>query len=159
VTTLTAAPVHEFTIAISGSDLRLSPNGRSIAVVEDVNEEERLFHLGRAGGPLTAIRADQGWFGDDESFIVTTKNGSGVAVRRFNVAGPGSPVWEHRLDGVMTPALTLGAEGNMWRVVGWTPNNEIRRFEGSLDGGPVTHHQWTLPGETSTRWPRWAIPC
>jgi Zn-dependent protease with chaperone function len=139
-----AAKEAEFTIAVSPTEIRPSPGGRSIIVVEDLDEDQRRFYVGRAGGALAGFDADDAWFADDDYVIAAIEGDEATIVRRIPVDAPAATVWERHLGRVEGPVLSLNAAGTTWRVLGEESNRSSIGVEGSLASGAVS---------STERWP------
>ena len=59
-------PVKEFTVPFGVSGLRLSPTGRSIAVIAPGQGSDITIHIGRTGKALTPVDGDGALFIDDD---------------------------------------------------------------------------------------------
>jgi Zn-dependent protease with chaperone function len=137
----------DFTVAVSPADLRLSTDGRSIIVIEDLDEDQRQFHVGRVGGTLEAFDADDAWFAGNDDVIAVRNGDKGTLIRRIPVAAPAAGAWERQLDVVEHPELSLNEGAGSWRVVGRESNRVIVSVEGSVESGAVSRKERWPVGE------------
>ncbi len=147
-----AAPSRQIAMAFGVSELRLSPNGRAMAVQEDAEDlddpDDRRaepFHVGRAGDPLRKIAADEVAFVDDDRAVALTFADGAADLREIDVDNPAAPRWHVRVPDITAGTLDVSRGNGEWHVLGWTRGRSIVSAKGHIGRDDVTRVEWTSP--------------
>ena len=137
--------VDEFPVPAATSQLRISPDGRTVAALDRSEEGDvpSIFHVGRAGSPLVPLPADDVLFADDEHLLLTTSDTRGTTVQTVRLDRPREVVWRQRVDDLFAPELSVNRAQRSWQLTGWTAEEVMVRAEGPIGG----------PRMDLTRWP------
>jgi hypothetical protein len=137
---------HEFSSPLQVSDLRLSPDGRTVALgVYDVNavgEATNLeFHVGRVGASSSRISGDDLAFFDDRSFLVMRYAGGKVAVAKHTVAADEAS-WRVEIEDLYPERLVVDPANQRWTIFGADEDDHIVRVQGSAQGPEFVRRNW-----------------
>ena len=147
-TTVTADPVREFSVPFYASGLQVSPTGDHVALITGQMREEDpvTFHVGRAGGALHTVVAEDLIFADDEHVVLMRPDGDGFEVSQAAVDSL-ETVWRVRVPDIASAELSSQVADNgarRWRVMGWNRSRQAVRAEGVV-GDPVVHRmEWPV---------------
>lgn len=154
-TTVTSEPVQEFSVPFSSSSIRLSPSGHLIALVADNEDDERgpvTFHVGRPGGALTEIVADNLFFLNDSELLIVDSDGDDVELRHVRSDTPARILWRVRVADAVGETVSVTAEQKRWRVLAWDrARRQIVRAEGVVGQPAFERRQW-LADESDEGW-------
>lgn len=154
--TVTGDTVREFTVPFSASGLQLSPAGRHVAITTGEREEHDplTFYLGRAGGTLTPVVADDLIFVDDEHVLLVRPEADGVELSQLKADSLEAVVWRAqvadmtgaelsiKLPTLTTPETATTAATRRWRVMGWNRRRQVVRAEGLIGDAGVHRTEW-----------------
>lgn len=143
-------PVKEFTVPFSIGELEVSPGGGSIAAIARGRDSRTTIHVGRAGEPLTPIDADGALFIDDDRILAWSADGSRTDLREVPVAAPESPIWQLRVTGVSTPAVSLDARSRKWRLSSQSGIDAVEAREGVIGTEQIDSYRWSVPTRRMT---------
>lgn len=149
VRTISPRLLSEFSVPFDvNGGIRVSPNGRSIALVtSDDDEETTTFHVGRTNGPLTAFNADDAVFpSDDRVLLLERRPGGGVNLRDVDVREPARMRPVREITGIVTTTLSYNSIANEWMLLGRDRDGEVVRVTGHPTDGPVQVRRWAVRG-------------
>jgi hypothetical protein len=145
-TTVTSPRVQEFSVPFFASSIRLSPAGRLIALVTDEGDDETgpiTFQVGRPGGTLTEIVADDLFLLDDAELLIVDAEGDDVELRQLRSDVPDRVTWRVRLPGLVGERVSVIPEQKRWRVLAWDrERRHIVRAEGVVGSSQFERRQW-----------------
>jgi Zn-dependent protease with chaperone function len=143
--TLDGKPAREFSVPFPVATARLSPSGERVASVRvadyDTDETATAFHVGRAGGPLTPVSAQDLVFLGDEHLLTVENRANGVDLRQLDIDAPHGVRWQRHIPGIVSTELSVDRSTNRWRVVGFE-SGEVTLVEGEIGG--VGEQRWTV---------------
>ena len=152
-------PASEFDLGVYPAELLLSPNGRAIAVIEtDEDDDHRSgIHVGRPGGALTRLTADDVLFVDDDRLLVTIESDADTLLRFVDVNEPSTPLWEMTL-GLANARMAFDSARRTWQVLGYGSSLAFVRVSGTLDGAVAAKREWPFRTDKSlaAHQPLWA---
>jgi heat shock protein HtpX len=144
--TVPREPSQQFSVPFSVAILRLSPSGQHVALIasnENAEPEPVTFHVGRAGGDLAPLVADELVFADDEHVLLAQSAGDGIELRQVTAAAPQEILWRLHVPDVIRQNLSLTSASRRWRVMGWDrARQRIVRIEGALGGRTFERAEW-----------------
>lgn len=143
--TVTGDSVAEFSVPFSASGLQLSPGGRHVAIMSRNDEREdnepATFHVGRAGGTLEPVIADDLIFVDDEHILLVRSEENGVELRQLKAGSLETVIWRAHIPHIASAELSFKAATRRWRVMGWD-GKRVVRAEGLLGDPAIQRAQW-----------------
>ena len=141
--TVDAPALEEFALPTFTSKLRLSPDGRAVAALDQADSADDMtkFHVGRVGEALTPVEASDLLFADDEHLLIAATDQRGTTVKTVTLSGR-EVVWQQRVDDLIAPVLTLDAASQKWRLTGWTADRGMARAEGVIGSAQVDAVRW-----------------
>jgi Zn-dependent protease with chaperone function len=142
VRTLSGPPAAEFELPSDAVDARLSPTAASVAASLEADDEQTIFHIGRAGGPLQAVPGDDVVFIGDTRALVLRHEAGAAHVAAIDIGDPGRTVWRHEVRHVAVSGLTADAASGRWRLLGIGPRNDVVGATGSFDGTSIEERRW-----------------
>ena len=142
--TMSGSPFAELSTELDISDLRISPTGRSVALATENQHEETTFHVGRTGGPLVPLDADDLVFVDDDRLLLLGRDHDATILREAAIDHGTQIVRQHRLTGVDSARLSFDGLAQQWVVVGIT-QRQVVRIAGRIGSDAVDEQRWTLP--------------
>ena len=153
--TIETQPSHQSVIPFYATGVRLSPSGRSVLVTSagDANNYEPGFFVGRAGGALVKIRANEAVFLDDDRVLAADIHDDDAEVREIHVDDPDQAIWERRINGIGTPVLSYRAATRTWQLLGVDNRGGVVRATAVLGDDNVDTTSWA-PSPDPTRWPQ-----
>jgi Tol biopolymer transport system component len=95
-------PSWRVNVSVTGSGLRISPDGRSVAVMRNVDGNDDIWIMRLPDGPLERLTSDE----LPESSPSWSPDGQVVTYERI-----GSGLWQSRADGTGSPRLLLAYDG------------------------------------------------
>jgi Zn-dependent protease with chaperone function len=133
----------EFDIGVYPSELRLSPDGRAVAVIESHEDDDHrtTIHIGRPGARLTPSSGDDLLFVDNDRALMTRWSDGSTLLRLINVDDPAVPLWEMKLD-LGGARMAFDRATNTWQVLGYGSSRAFVRVIGPLEGGPLVTREW-----------------
>lgn len=135
--------LDEFDVPETTSSIRLSPDGRSVAALEQSEDAGTpAYHVGRIGEALKPIAADDLVFLDGDDVMLLEADEAGTTLRTVKVDAVQATVWSQRVDDLVGPSLSVDRASRRWQVVGWNRERGIVRAEGSVGGGAVERRAW-----------------
>ena len=143
-TALNATPIVTLDVPSNTSRLALSPTGQSVAVYNNYDLDfGGEVQVGRLGGTLSRIQADDVVFVSDEQLLILTSRTHSTVVRAETL-GSSSVVWRHELETLSEPTLSLNRATKRWTVIGWDGEDTIVRIGGAVDGSEIEEKRWSL---------------
>jgi heat shock protein HtpX len=145
---LPPGPFAEFPLEFAATELRLSPGGRSIAVVaaNETEEGPLTFHLGRAGESLVPLEATDLIFTDDEHVLFLESGGTGVHLRYASVSSPAAALWHQHVDGLLAAQLSVGRDRRTWHLDGREGSGRLVHVQGRIGGDAGVERRWKSNG-------------
>ena len=114
----------DFEVPFEVATLRLSPNGRLVALspeqdedADDTKPAPRLIHVGEPGKSLSPIEADDFTFVDDSRALVLVERAGAAEVRDINLASL-AVEWRQTVADLRWGKLTYQSRSNRWAVLG-----------------------------------------
>ena len=152
--------VSEFNLAVYPAELLVSPNGHAVAVIEsDEDDQHRSsVHLGRPGGQLTRLTAEDMLFVDDDRLLMTIASDGATLVRLMDVNDPSTPLWERTFD-LANARVAFDAARQTWQVLGYGSSQAFVRVSGALDGTVLAKREWPFRPDSNpvaAHQPLWA---
>jgi hypothetical protein len=153
--TIAAQPTHQSPIPFYATGVRLSPGGKSVLVTSagDANDHEPGFFVGRSGGALVRIDANEAVFLDDDRLLAADLHDEDAEVREIHVDDPAHALWRRRIDGIGAPVLSYRASTRTWQLLGVDNRGGVVRATAVLGGDEVDTTRWA-PSPDPTRWPQ-----
>jgi len=150
-------PLTETPISLEASSVRLSPDGRSVALGSDDDDDSpRVFQIGSVGGPFESIDCDDAFFVDDRRVLVVNHLRSALRLRIVRLA-PGLPaIQDRRIDDLRGARVEFRQSTGAWIALGTGARDEVVRLEGNVNGGPLVEHRWS--GASEPRRGTWVQP-
>src|SRR5207247_9566182 len=94
VRTVSRQPSAEFAIPFSADTVRVSPDGRFVALGSEDEEERITFHVGVAGRALQEFDADEAIFVDDRMLLLMINGADQITLRALALGASSAVVWE-----------------------------------------------------------------
>lgn len=142
----------EFRVPFYVSDLRLSPNGRRIALIsygDGRDDTVQAFHVGVAGQPLARIAADDVVFLDDERLLLMRTEDSVTAIEALALGDDTQQVvWQTSVKGMYPFRLTGNSQTHAWAILGTSDDDEIVRVEGRIGESAARETRWAAKATT-----------
>jgi Zn-dependent protease with chaperone function len=138
----------EFVVPVTGESLRLSPRGQLFAVVQtdyDADGDDAVkmtAHIGRAGGRVASVHADDFLFVDEEQLLLLRSHYGAVELMGVRVDAPDQVLWRVEIPNLHQPSLSLDAETRQWRVIGWNEERQIVAVRGTLGSVAFVRQEW-----------------
>ena len=153
--TIDAQPWHESIIPFYATGVRVSPGGRSVLVISagDASDHEPGFFVARAGSALARIRANEAVFVDDDRVLAVDIHDDDADLREIHVDAPDRALWERRVKGIGTPALSYRPATRRWQLLGVDSRGGIVRAMAPIGGEEVETTRWS-PSPDPDRWPQ-----
>jgi hypothetical protein len=142
---LTGEPIADFTLPGMASDLRLSPGGRTIAVMRHSMAVGVVtsFSVGSPGSAFTTIGASDLLFLDDERVLTLGVDGVDTVVREVRLQ-PQSVAWERRIANLQAPRLSYRSASRRWLLTGTTFDGHLAAVEPGSGSNDVQRREWPL---------------
>jgi hypothetical protein len=142
--TVSPAPLAEMSIPFEVSSLRLSPEGRYIAVGTEDESERTTIHAGRVGGSLTAFSADDAAFVDERGLLMIERVSGVTTLRLVDLARGADDLWMLSVP-VQRARLTLDRASQRWSLLGWNASGDIATATGIVGQETVANLAWKRP--------------
>jgi len=157
VSGIDSSALSETPISTDVSTVRLSPDGHSVALGSDDDDDgPRVFQVGPIGGPFESIDCDNAFFVDDRRLLAVNHLRSAVRLRVVRLE-PGLPTIEdRRIDDIRSATVEFRQSTGTWIVLGTATKEEIVRLEGSVHGGALVERRW--PDASGPRHGTWVQP-
>ena len=150
VTTVSPAPLAEMSLPFAALSLRLSPEGRYIAVGKEDERDETTIHAGRIGGSLTAFSADDAVFVDERRLLLLERLSGTTRLRLVDLARASDDVWMLSVP-VQRARLSLDRASQRWWLLGWSASGDIASATGLVGQDTVDNLQWKRPEPEDVR--------
>ena len=152
---VTGQPTVEFTVPFQVSELRVSPQGRHVALATFDYERGRsgmTFHIGRPGQPLNRVEANDVVFLDDEHVLAMRARMGSVELDALAVDAPGAAVWSTEVRDIYATQLVARQGTGRWAIIGIADDQQVVRVEGEIGHADVREQRWTVsrPGVDPT---------
>jgi Zn-dependent protease with chaperone function len=135
--------VQEERVARPGGELRVSPSGRSFALLvwDDEDEESpSRFRVGSFGGPTRDLVADELRFVDDEQALIVVDGGEDATeLRLVSLNQPEAEPWRVRLPWLLSSHLEVDPQARSWRLTGRAP----KKPEALVLAGHLGRAEWS----------------
>ena len=143
---LDATPLVALDVPSNTSRIALSPNGQYVAVYSTNNDPDETgqVQVGRVGGTLGLRKADDVAFLSDDELLIITSHAQSTVVRAERLTGSPEVIWQHEIEDLSTPTLSLNRETKRWSLIGWDADDTIVRIGGTLDGSDIEKKRWPL---------------
>jgi hypothetical protein len=144
---LTSKPVRTFDVPAETSRIDLSPSGQSVAAYQDVYDDDEhpaIVQVGRIGGELTAIAADQVAFVTDDEILTLRSDLHNATLQVERLDASRDVVWRHVVDGLSASALVLDRATGHFDVVGWHGETSLVRVEGDVRNTAARETRWPV---------------
>jgi hypothetical protein len=106
------------------------------------------FHVGRPGGNLTEIVADELVFAGDEDILLLEPAGDGVELRQVRAGAVHEVLWRVRVPDVVRDSLQVRSADRRWRVMGWdSRRRHVVRAEGLIGEPGFQRTEWAAEEE------------
>ena len=155
--TITDAPALTFDVPFDVSGVVLSPAGRHVALMSEStrpnsDDEITTFHVGPAGGPLSAIDAEDLVFADEGHVVLLDHRDGGARLREVTVDGAPAVVWQQEVRAVVASALSVDPTTGRWRLLGWDDDSRFVHVEGTVGTSDIDRKGWPFPA-IADGWP------
>jgi Zn-dependent protease with chaperone function len=144
-------PQSEFVVPSAAGGLQLSRSGEYVAVHVRRDDSDpdsaTAFYVGRPGGTLTPVEADQLTFldDDDDGAVLARSDDEGVELTQIRAGAPGEVSWRLHVPDIIRDSLSIDVATRRWRVIGWDRRRRhIVRAEGLLGTADVRRTQWSV---------------
>jgi Zn-dependent protease with chaperone function len=144
VTTVSPSAIAEVSLPFEVSSLRLSPEGRYIAVATEDQKERTTIHAGRVGGSLTAFIADEAAFVDERRLLLLERLSSTTLLRLIDLARGPDDVWTLSVL-VQRAGLLFDRASQRWSLLGWSASGDIATATGIVGEDMVGNLGWKRP--------------
>jgi Zn-dependent protease with chaperone function len=153
--TIGTQPTHQSAIPFYATGVRLSPEGKSVLVTSagGANNHEPGVYVGRSGGTLVRIDANEAVFLDDDRLLAADIHDEDAEVREIHVDDPEHAVWRRRINGIGAPVLSYRASTRTWQLLGVDNRGGVVRATAVLGDGDVDTTRWAASPDP-TRWPQ-----
>jgi hypothetical protein len=138
-------PAADFSLSFYAAEVRLASDGRSVAAVESTDDEDEsmAFHIGRAGGNLTRVQAEDLVFVDEDTVLTVQRDDDGMVLTARRIDAPRDRIWSQRVPDVYGTRLSADATTRRWQLFGWDRHN-IVRARGFIGGQEIHTARWPL---------------
>ena len=152
--TVDDVPIQEFNLPFQPLSVRLSPAGRSVLLTSSspADDYRQVFHVGRIGGTLSRLVADEVVFVNDDRVLVLDAGEEESEIREVSIDTPEHAVWQRRVSDIIAPELSYRPSAGSWQLVGVDTNGGIVRATGRAADEPVDMMRWSGSDDRS-RWP------
>jgi hypothetical protein len=144
VTTVSPVPQAEVALPFEVSSLRLSPEGRYIAVATEDDKERTTIRAGRVGSPLTAFNVDDAAFVDERRLLLLERLSSTSRLRLIDLSRGPDDVWTLSVP-VQRARLLLDRGSQRWSLLGWSASGDIATATGIVGEDTVGNLGWKGP--------------
>jgi Zn-dependent protease with chaperone function len=144
VTTVSPSTIAEVSLPFEVSSLRLSPEGRYIAVATEDQKERTTIHAGRVGGSLMAFTADEAAFVDERRLLLLERLSSTTLLRLIDLARGPDDVWTLSVL-VQRAGLLFDRASQRWSLLGWSASGDIATATGIVGEDMVGNLGWKRP--------------
>jgi hypothetical protein len=144
VTTVSPVPQAEVALPFEVSSLRLSPEGRYIAVGTEDDKERTAIRAGRVGSPLTAFNVDDAAFVDERRLLLLERLSSTSRLRLIDLSRGPDDVWTLSVP-VQRARLLLDRGSQRWSLLGWSASGDIATATGIVGEDTVGNLGWKGP--------------
>jgi hypothetical protein len=138
-------PRREISVPFGLSDLRVSPDGRSIAAATWGQHNRTRIHIGRAGETLTPFDAEGALFIDDDRALVWNVDGTRTDLREVFVSEPEREGWRLQVNGLTASTLSLDAKSKRWRLTSQAGVTVVETRDGVVGTDHVNDYEWSVP--------------
>ena len=154
--TIEDEPFQEIDLPFHVSSVRLSPGGRSVLVTSssEADDYRPVFRVGRVGGTLSRLEADEAVFADDDRVLLHDAGEEDSDVREVGVDAPERTVWQQRVTGIAAPVLSYRAATRSWQLLGRDTSGGIIRASGRVGDEHVDTMHWAAASNGRSRWPQ-----
>jgi Zn-dependent protease with chaperone function len=142
-------------VPFSASEVRVSPQGRSVLLVEEDDDDRRTIHVGRVGEPLASFNVDDGLFVDDRHVLLVETSSNSAVLREIDLDAANTVVWQLAIPDVGVTDTLLSPAGDAWRLYGRVHGNVMVRLDGTLGQPAIERKEWKL--ESSARDYPWVL--
>jgi heat shock protein HtpX len=157
ISAIVGPALAEVPISMEVSTARLSPDGRSVALGSDDDDDgPRVFQVGPVAGPFESIDCDNAFFVDDRRLLVVNHLRNAVRLRIVRLERQLPTLEERRIDDIRGATVEFRQSAGAWIVLGTGTNDEIVRLEGNVRGGPPVERRWS--GAAQPRRGTWVQP-
>jgi Zn-dependent protease with chaperone function len=148
---------RQFPLPFYAAEVQLSPGGTHVALREagrgyDDDDRTPKFQVGRLGGELSPITADDFIFLDDERGLAIRNRDEGTEIRELILVPKPAIVWSVDVPDVHRATLSARGHAGEWRLLGWDPAQQIVRVAGRVESNEMETTRWAVPAMRSA-WP------
>jgi Zn-dependent protease with chaperone function len=144
VTTVSPSPQTEVALPFEVSSLRLSPEGRYMAVGTEDEKEQTTIRAGRVGGALTAFSVDDAAFVDERRLLLLERLSNTSRLRLIDLARGPDDVWTLSVP-VQRARLLFDRASQRWSLLGWSASGDIATATGVVGEDTVGNLGWKGP--------------
>jgi len=151
LTAIDDSPERAADLPFVPNDIRISPDGRSVAaLVEDYDDETITLHVGALGGELAAYQSDEAVFAGNDRVVILERTAGGSAVR---VVGLGDRPHDVQapvaLDGIHALRVGVAPAGDGWIAFGTMKDGALVSATGRFGETTPSITEWATWGSTS----------
>jgi len=144
-------PLAEVSVPFEVSSLRVSPEGRYIAVgAQDGKEQTTTIHAGRVGGSLMLFSADDAAFADERRLLLLERLPGISRLRLVDLARGPDDLWTLSVP-VQRARLSLDRASQRWSLLGWGASGDIASATGLVGQDTVANLGWKRPEPEDVR--------
>jgi Zn-dependent protease with chaperone function len=158
IETLQGEPIADFSVPMSGADVRVSPGGKRVAIqsVSERGHVSKSFAVGTPGSQLSPVEADDFLFLDDERALIVIAKGPNTIVREIALQSA-SVTWEKSIDNVQPRRLAFRRATGRWLVAGSTFEGRVVSVEGEGGHSDVQRREWHRDEDDHDWAQAWAV--
>jgi Zn-dependent protease with chaperone function len=145
---LPSSPTQTFDVPVDTQRIDLSPDGRYLAIrrrnVTRDGEYSVDLQVGRTGGSLIPIRADDVAFVNDEQLLLVRSLASGTTLQAERLNANREVLWARAVENLSEPVLSIDRATGGWNLLGWDDEDAILRVRGVIGRTEVEETRWPV---------------
>ena len=138
-------PAAEFTVPYQVFELRVSPQGRHVALGTYDYESGRgglTYHVGRPGQSLSPVTGDDLVFVDDGQLLVMRSRMGSVELEVRDTSSPDTTIWSKEIRNIVGPQLIAHGGTGRWAISGVEDRQQVVRVEGKIGTDDIREQRW-----------------
>jgi Zn-dependent protease with chaperone function len=150
VITVSPVPLAEVSLPFPALSLRLSPEGRYLAVAKEDGKDQVTIRAGRVGGSLTAFSADDVAFADERRLLLLERLSGTARLRLVDLARPSDDIWMLSVP-LQRARLSFDRASERWWLLGWSASGDVASATGLVGQDTIANLQWKRPEPEDVR--------
>jgi Zn-dependent protease with chaperone function len=138
-------PSAEFAVPFQVFELRVSPQGRHVALGTYNYEHGQggmTYHVGRPGQSLSQVAGDDLVFLDDGHLLVMRSRMGSVELEVRDASSADTMIWSREIRNILGPHLIAHAGTGRWAIIGIEDRQQVVRVEGKVGTDEVREQRW-----------------